>query len=56
MTGDWLLTMVVTSPFLLVATIVILAVIRKLIQNERFRRASETSAPLRQSGSAGGRK
>jgi sorbitol-specific phosphotransferase system component IIC len=54
MTQDWLLTLLAITPFLLVATIVVLAAILKLIQNERIRRASETSAPLRQSGSAGG--
>jgi hypothetical protein len=56
MLRDWLLTLLVISPYLLMATIVVLAVIRKLIQSDRIRRAPETSAPLRQSGSAGGRK
>jgi hypothetical protein len=56
MTRDWLLTLLVMSPYLIVATIVALAVIRKLIQNERIRRASEAGVSLRQSGSAGGRK
>jgi hypothetical protein len=56
MLRDWLLTLLVISPYLLMATIVVLAVIRKLIQSDRIRRAPVTSALLRQSGSAGGRK
>jgi hypothetical protein len=56
MTRDWLPTLLAITPFLLVATIVVLTVVLKLIQNERVRRASDTSALLRQSGSAGGRK
>jgi hypothetical protein len=56
MLRNWLLTLLVMSPFLLMATIVVLAVILKLIQSERIRRASETGPPRQQSGSAGGRK
>ncbi|MFL5758500.1 MAG: hypothetical protein ACJ789_02110 [Thermomicrobiales bacterium] len=45
MSGDWLLTLsVVMAPFLLGATIVVVAMIRNLIQNERIRRTAETSA------------
>jgi hypothetical protein len=55
MTRDWLLTLlVVMAPYLLGATIVVVAVIRNLIQNERMSRVAETSATLRRSGSAGG--
>ena len=67
MSRDWLLTLLAMSPFLLTATIAVLAairltativvpaVIRKLTQTERIRHAAETSAPLRRSGSVGGR-
>jgi hypothetical protein len=55
MTRDWLLTLlVVMAPFLLAATIVVVTVIRNLIQNERIRRAAETSVTLRRSGSEKG--
>ena len=53
MSRDWLLTLlVVMSPFLLGATIVIFAEIRQLIQDERTGRAAETNVPLQPKGSA----
>jgi hypothetical protein len=51
MTRDWLLTLLVMSPFLLLATTVVVAVIRKLIQIERTRLTAESSAPLQRTGS-----
>jgi hypothetical protein len=44
MTQDWLLTLLaMMSPYLLAATIVVLALTRKPTQSERVRRAAETS-------------
>jgi len=67
MTRDWLLTLLAMSPFLfsltiavlilirLMATMVVPAVIRKRTQNGLVRGAAETTAPVRRSGSVGGR-
>ena len=44
MTRDWLLTLLAMSPFLLAATIVVLALIRKPAQTEHVRRTAEAHA------------
>jgi hypothetical protein len=40
MTRDWLLTLLVLSPFILTATIVTLALIERLARNQRVRHAA----------------
>ncbi len=44
MTRDWLLNLLAPSPFLFAATIVVLALIRNPVQNERDSPAPQASA------------